>query len=101
MALAAIHGTGTRILELRRKLRQRENTPGYEKNCEDIRAEIKRLHTAAQVTTVYVTHDQVEAMTLAQRMIVMNAGRMIAEGRPQLVLADPEVVRAYLGDSNA
>ena len=45
MALAAIHGTGTRILELQRKLRQRENTPGYEKNCEEIRAEIKRLET--------------------------------------------------------
>lgn len=43
MALAAIHGTGTRILELQRKLRNREDTPGYEKNCEEIRAEIKRL----------------------------------------------------------
>ena len=45
MALAAIHGAGTRILELQRKLRNRENTPGYEKNCEKIRAEIKRLET--------------------------------------------------------
>ncbi len=45
MALAAIHGTGTRIMQLRDKLRSRENTPGYEKNCEKIREEIKRLET--------------------------------------------------------
>src|SRR5205823_13699722 len=40
-----------------------------------MRAEIKKLQHRLQVTTIYVTHDQIEAMTLAQRMIVMNAGR--------------------------
>ena len=48
-----------------------------------------------------VEHVMDAIRTLCDRCIVMNAGRMIAEGRPQLVLADHEVVRAYLGDSNA
>ena len=40
------------------------------------RIEIRKLHAELGVTSLFVTHDQVEAMTLAQRMIVMNAGRM-------------------------
>ena len=39
-----------------------------------MRLEIQRLHRAAATTSLYVTHDQIEAMTLAQRVIVMNAG---------------------------
>ena len=39
------------------------------------RLEIQKLHRELDVTSLFVTHDQVEAMTLAQRMIVMNAGR--------------------------
>ena len=38
-----------------------------------MRTEIKRLHQKVRTTTVYVTHDQVEAMTLADRVVVMNA----------------------------
>ena len=39
-----------------------------------MRTEIKRVHQKVQTTTVYVTHDQVEAMTLADRVVVMNGG---------------------------
>ena len=40
-----------------------------------MRTEIKRVHQMVKTTTVYVTHDQVEAMTLADRVVVMNGGR--------------------------
>src|SRR5579872_4552053 len=41
-----------------------------------MRTEIKKVHQKVRTTTVYVTHDQVEAMTLADRVVVMNAGRI-------------------------
>src|ERR1700688_3845865 len=47
-----------------------------------MRAEIKSLHHRLKTTTVYVTHDQIEAMTLADRLIVMNAGNVDQIGRP-------------------
>ena len=47
-----------------------------------MRAEIKSLHERMGSTVVYVTHDQVEAMTLADRLVVMRAGRIEQEGRP-------------------
>jgi sn-glycerol 3-phosphate transport system ATP-binding protein len=53
------------------------------------RLEIQKLHTELGVTSLFVTHDQVEAMTLAQRMIVMNAGRMEQFGTPEEVYARP------------
>ena len=48
-----------------------------------MRAEIRRLHRVVRTTTIYVTHDQVEAMTLADRVVVMNAGRIEQVGPPQ------------------
>src|SRR5450631_3664720 len=53
------------------------------------RLEIQKLHTELGVTSLFVTHDQVEAMTLAQRMIVMNAGRMEQIGTPEQVYHTP------------
>ena len=53
------------------------------------RLEIRKLHAELGVTSLFVTHDQVEAMTLAQRMIVMNAGRMEQFGTPEEVYARP------------
>nr|WP_316643884.1 sn-glycerol-3-phosphate import ATP-binding protein UgpC [uncultured Roseateles sp.] len=53
------------------------------------RLEIQKLHTELGVTSLFVTHDQVEAMTLAQRMIVMNGGRMEQFGTPEEVYARP------------
>ncbi|HEY0211306.1 sn-glycerol-3-phosphate ABC transporter ATP-binding protein UgpC [Acerihabitans sp.] len=48
----------------------------------ELRAEIKSLHQQLKTTTVYVTHDQVEAMTLADRIVVMNEGNIAQQGRP-------------------
>jgi multiple sugar transport system ATP-binding protein len=47
-----------------------------------MRTEIKRVHQKVRTTTIYVTHDQVEAMTLADRVVVMNAGRIEQVGAP-------------------
>ena len=53
------------------------------------RLEIQKLHAELGVTSLFVTHDQVEAMTLAQRMIVMNAGRIEQIGTPDQVYGQP------------
>src|SRR5471030_1786539 len=57
-----------------------------------MRLEIKRLQRELGVTSIYVTHDQVEAMTLANRMIVMNAGRAEQIGTPMDVYDKPASV---------
>ena len=64
-----------------------------------MRVEIKKLHQAIQVTSVYVTHDQVEAMTLADRIVVMNAGRIEQVGTPLDVYQRPAsvFVAGFLG----
>ena len=56
------------------------------------RLEIQKLHRELGITSLFVTHDQVEAMTLAQRMIVMNAGRMEQFGTPEEVYHRPASV---------
>jgi sn-glycerol 3-phosphate transport system ATP-binding protein len=63
------------------------------------RLEIQKLHRELGVTSLFVTHDQVEAMTLAQRMIVMNAGRMEQIGTPEEVYHRPATtfVAAFIG----
>jgi len=53
------------------------------------RLEIQKLHRELGVTSLFVTHDQVEAMTLAERMIVMNAGRIEQIGTPEQVYGKP------------
>jgi sn-glycerol 3-phosphate transport system ATP-binding protein len=53
------------------------------------RLEIQKLHQELGVTSLFVTHDQVEAMTLAQRMIVMNGGRIEQMGTPEQVYQKP------------
>jgi len=55
----------------------------------DMRVELKRLHERGRRTTLYVTHDQVEAMTLASRIVVMNKGRVQQCDRPEVVYAKP------------
>src|SRR6195256_5182461 len=57
-----------------------------------MRAELQSLHRRLGTTSLYVTHDQVEAMTLAQRMIVMNAGRAEQIGTPMEVYENPATV---------
>ena len=63
------------------------------------RLEIQKLHNELRVTSLFVTHDQVEAMTLAERMIVMNAGRMEQIGTPDEVYHHPATtfVAAFIG----
>ncbi len=53
------------------------------------RLEVQKLHRELGITSLFVTHDQVEAMTLAQRMIVLNAGRVEQIGAPGEVYAKP------------
>jgi len=63
------------------------------------RLEIRRLHAALRTTTLFVTHDQVEAMTLAERMIVMNAGAIEQIGTPESVYERPAslFVASFIG----
>jgi len=63
------------------------------------RLEIQKLHQELGVTSLFVTHDQVEAMTLAQRMIVMNAGRIEQIGTPETVYGKPATtfVAGFIG----
>jgi multiple sugar transport system ATP-binding protein len=56
---------------------------------EEMRAEIKRLHMKQGSTTIYVTHDQVEAMSLADRIVVMHEGILQQIGTPEEVYAHP------------
>jgi sn-glycerol 3-phosphate transport system ATP-binding protein len=64
-----------------------------------MRAELQSLHRRLGTTSLYVTHDQVEAMTLAHRMIVMNAGRAEQIGAPLEVYARPAstFVASFIG----
>ena len=55
----------------------------------ELRAEVDRLHTELEKTFIYVTHDQEEAMTLADRIVVMNAGEIEQEGTPMDIYANP------------
>jgi multiple sugar transport system ATP-binding protein len=56
---------------------------------EDMRAEIKRLHLKQGSTTIYVTHDQIEAMSLADRIVIMNDGVIQQDDTPAEVYAHP------------
>ncbi len=63
------------------------------------RLEIQKLHRELGITSLFVTHDQVEAMTLAQRMIVMNGGVMEQFGTPEEVYRTPATtfVASFIG----
>jgi len=64
-----------------------------------MRTEIKKIHQTVTTTTVYVTHDQVEAMTLADRVVIMNAGRIDQIGTPHEVYHSPQTqfVAGFIG----
>jgi len=57
---------------------------------EEMRSELKKLHVDVGATTVYVTHDQVEAMSMGDRVVVMNLGVLQQIGTPQEVYAHPK-----------
>ena len=69
---------------------------------EEMRFEIRRLHDEFRYTTVYVTHDQAEAMTTADRIVVMNGGRIEQVGSPEEVYQLPcsEFVARFIGGTN-
>jgi multiple sugar transport system ATP-binding protein len=64
-----------------------------------MRTEIKKVHQTVRTTTVYVTHDQVEAMTLADRVVVMNQGIIEQVGAPQELYHNPATrfVAGFIG----
>ncbi len=64
-----------------------------------MRTEIKKVHQTVRTTTVYVTHDQVEAMTLADRVVVMNHGVIEQVGTPQELYHNPATrfVAGFIG----
>ncbi|TAJ97271.1 MAG: ABC transporter ATP-binding protein [Reyranella sp.] len=69
---------------------------------EEMRFEIRRLHDQYRYTTVYVTHDQAEAMTTADLIAVMNKGKVEQLGPPEEIYARPrsEFVARFIGGSN-
>jgi len=64
-----------------------------------MRTEIKKIHQKVRTTTVYVTHDQVEAMTLADRVVVMNGGNIEQVGTPHELYHTPQTrfVAGFIG----
>ena len=69
---------------------------------EEMRFEVRRLHDEYRYTTVYVTHDQSEAMTTADLIAVMNGGRIDQLGTPEDIYDRPqsEFVARFIGSSN-
>ncbi len=66
---------------------------------DETRAELKLLHQKLGITTIYVTHDQVEAMTLADQIVVLNQGKIQQISDPQTLYAQPDnqMVATFLG----
>jgi iron(III) transport system ATP-binding protein len=69
---------------------------------EEMRFEIRRLHDKFRYTTVYVTHDQAEAMTTADQIVVMNQGAIEQAGTPEDIYQRPgtEFVARFIGGTN-
>jgi putative spermidine/putrescine transport system ATP-binding protein len=69
---------------------------------EEMQREFTRIQRALAITTVFVTHDQQEAMALADRIVVMNGGRIEQCGRPEELYRNPETlfIAGFIGRSN-
>jgi len=69
---------------------------------EQMRFEIRRIHRETHITMVYVTHDQTEAMVIADRIAVMNAGEIEQIGTPQEIYEIPQThfVASFIGQTN-
>jgi iron(III) transport system ATP-binding protein len=69
---------------------------------EEMRFEIRRVHEAAHITTVYVTHDQAEAMVTSDRIAVLSAGRLEQVGAPEEIYERPATafVAGFIGRTN-
>jgi iron(III) transport system ATP-binding protein len=68
----------------------------------EMREEIRRIHDETKLTTIYVTHDQKEALSLADRMAVMHRGRVVQVGTPRELYQRPQsqFVASFLGEVN-
>jgi ABC-type Fe3+/spermidine/putrescine transport system ATPase subunit len=68
----------------------------------DLRYELKRLAKAMKQTTIHVTHDQEEALTISDRIIVLRKGRIIQSGTPKEIFNEPErpFVHHFVGEAN-
>jgi sulfate transport system ATP-binding protein len=69
----------------------------------DLRRWVRRLHDETGMTTLFVTHDQDEAMEVAKRVVIMNQGRIEQEGTPQEIFDKPatQFVADFVGESNS
>ncbi|AEH50878.1 ABC transporter ATP-binding protein [Pseudothermotoga thermarum] len=69
----------------------------------NVRAEIKKLQKDLKITSIYVTHDQAEALAIADRIVVLNNGRVVQIGTPEEVYAKPNhtFVASFLGNPPA
>jgi len=69
---------------------------------EQMRFEIRRIHDTTRITTVYVTHDQAEALVIADRIAVMNKGLIEQTGTPQEIYEQPQsrFVASFIGGAN-
>ncbi len=69
---------------------------------EKVQYELKRMQRESNITTIYVTHDQGEAFALADRVVVMNEGRIEQEGSPEYIYSNPQsnFVATFIGRSN-
>src|SRR6516162_9269523 len=69
---------------------------------EEMRFEIRRLHEEFRITTIYVTHDQSEAMVTSDRIVVLNKGRIVQVGAPSEVFDQPRTrfVAEFIGKTN-
>jgi len=69
---------------------------------EEMRTEIRRIQKTLNITSVYVTHDQIEAMTLSDRVVVMNAGIIEQTGTPSEIYRYPQsrFVAGFIGRAN-
>ena len=69
---------------------------------EEMRFEIRRLHEEFRITTIYVTHDQAEAMVTSDRIAVMHLGRVIQVGTPEEIFERPKTtfVAEFIGRTN-
>ncbi|HET6452577.1 MAG TPA: ABC transporter ATP-binding protein [Spirochaetia bacterium] len=69
---------------------------------ETVRAELRRLQQSLGITTIYVTHDQTEALSLSDQLVVMNAGTVVQAGPPRQVYFAPanRFVASFVGTAN-
>jgi ABC-type Fe3+/spermidine/putrescine transport system ATPase subunit len=67
-----------------------------------MRLELARLHREVGITTIYVTHDQAEALSLSTRIAVLQAGRLVQEGKPEEIYWRPQnrFVAEFVGAAN-